>query len=401
MQVVFFLALLAVHVFGHRPGQSFGHAAAHRLVRKEVSLQAKNTRVVGNVTDPTLSRDSCGSVKMGLRTFWTCRDTSIRLPDSEEYGYLFVNTVGWTDNNWDGSPAIQAGGPKGAGSDGTNNILLMKGPRPALPAFFPLSSDMCSNSGACPDGKTRWTGWPDSPPMIASTALDGTITAYTWVVKQHIVSLSLEVLNSPPPATLYKMTYKLDLDPNVVPTVTTVNSEFWGPQEISYGAYGNVVKDGWAYLYGLAKDGVALARVLVGSIEDRNSYQYYVNGVWTSTKPDINDMKAVVPNAGTRGQGTFYYSERHQSYIWIGQNYPDIHADFYMTTAPTPEGPWTKPYFLYQGRNGDGYLPAYSLQAHPDMLRWSDDGIYLSWTQFFKSTTYAAYVTPLVYISFV
>lgn len=364
--------------------------------------QAKGITVLANVTDPSLSRDSCGSVNMGARTLWTCRDTSIRVADTDQYAYVFTNSASWTDNRGDGAPDIQVGGPAGAGSDGTNNILLMKGPRPSLPAFYPLGADMCPNSGVCDDGASRWTSWPDSPPMVAETAQDGTVTAYTWVSNNHIASASLEVLISQPSTTLYKMTYTPNADLQVLPTVTTVDGSFWGEHEIAYGTYGNVVNGGYAYLYGLlSPGGVALARVPVDSIEDKSRYEYFVHGTWTSTMPAINDPAAAVPNAGTAGQGTFYFSSRAQSYVWIGQASPSIWADFYIATAPSPEGPWMSPYLLYSGPNGDGDLPSYSLQAHPAMLREYDDGIYLTWTQYFKPSTYTAYVTPLVYVSFV
>ncbi|KAH6608934.1 hypothetical protein Trco_002280 [Trichoderma cornu-damae] len=364
--------------------------------------QAMSAAVLANVTDPDLSRDSCGSVKMGPRTLWACRDTAVRIPGTDRYGFLFANTAGWTGHGRDGAPAIQTGGPAGAGSDGANEILLMTGPRPTLPTFYPLGPNMCPNSGVCDDGTTRWTGWPDSPPLVTETARDGTVTAYTWVRNSHIASGSLEVLTPQPSTTLYKMAYKPDANPNVLPAVTTVDAGFWAEHQIAYGAYGSVAGGGYAYLYGLlSPGGVALARVPVGKVEDKSQYEYYAHGGWTSTMPAIDDPAAAIANAGTTGQGTFYYSSRARSYVWIGQGSPSIWADFYITTAPSPEGPWISPYLLYSGPNGDGDLPSYSLQAHPHMLREYDDGIYLTWTQYFKPSTYAAYVTPLAYVSFV
>ncbi|KAL7961128.1 hypothetical protein V8C34DRAFT_36392 [Trichoderma compactum] len=363
--------------------------------------QAKSATILANVTDPDLSRDSCGSVKMGFRTLWTCRDTAIRIPGTNQFAFVFANTAGWTDHQQDEAPAIQEGGPVGAGSDGTNSILLMKGPRPTLPTFYPLGPNMCPNSGACDDGTSRWTAWPDSPPMVTDTALNGAVTAYTWVSNNQMVSSSMELLTPQPPTTLFKMTYTPDLNPDVLPAVSTVDGNFWGEHEIAYGTYGNVVRGGYAYLYGLLHPGgVALARVPADCVENKSQYEYYVDGRWTSTKPAIDDPAAAVPNAGTTGQGTFYFSDRAQSYVWIGQGGLSVSADFYTTTAPSPEGPWTRPYLLYSGPNGDGDLPSYSLQAHPHMLREYDDGIYLTWTQYFKPSTYAAYVTPLVYVSF-
>ncbi|KAK5992857.1 hypothetical protein PT974_06279 [Cladobotryum mycophilum] len=396
----------------HHHSHQYAHEEGHYRVAKRqfpspsppaFMPEAKSATILANVTDPNVTRDSCGSVKMGFRTLWSCRDTSLRIPGTDKYGFLFVNTVGWTDDFLDGSPIIQEGGPEGAGSTGSNPILLMRGPRPTLPAFYPLDASQCAPSGRCDDGATRWTGWPDSPPMITDTAPDGTITAYTWTTNIHMESASFTVLNPQGSTTLYKMTYLPDLDPNTVPNVTIVAVDFWKDHEIGYGTYGNVVKDGYAYLYGLTDPkAVALARVPVDSVENRLKYEYFVNGTWTSKIPAINDTAAVVPNAGTAGQGTYYYDDKHQSYVWIGQPYFAIWADFFITTAPSPEGPWIQPYKLWSGVNGDGALPAYSLQAHPHFLRPTDDGIYVTWTQFFKETTYSAvYITPLAYISFV
>ena len=266
--------------------------------------------------------------------------------------------------------------------------------------FYPILKDECPDSGACEDG-SRWAIWPNSPPMITSTGgNEGTTIGYTWIPKAHLDDLTL--LNPEPARTLYKITYRATSKKRRLPSVSVVKENFWEQGEIGYGDYGNVVRDGIAYLYGQTDSpkGTALAKVGVGNVEDTGEYQYYVNGGWTKQRPDINDTAAIIPNAGAGGQGTFYYSDYFSSYIWIGQAAYSVAADFYLTTAPSPEGPWTKPYLIYQGTNGDSSLGGYSLQAHPGLLKSPDQkGIYLSWTQAFNSETYAAYVTPLVYVT--
>ena len=374
---------------------------AGRVVRAAVSPQVASVKLIANVTDPKVTRDSCGSVRIGDRALWTCRDTETWNKASGEGELpLIANTASWTDFDQDGTPKIQTG-PIGADSDGNNQILLMYGGHPkTYPTFYPILRDECPDSGVCDDG-SRWAIWPNSPPMITIADGNGGPTiGYTWIPKAHLDVLT--PLISEPARTLYKITYQETSKKSRLPSVSVVTENFWRRGEIGYGDYGNVVRNGIAYLYGQtgSPKGTALAKVAVNDVEDPKQYQYYVNGGWTKERPGINDTAAIIPNAGAGGQGTFYYSNYFSSYIWIGQAAYSGTADFYLTTAPSPEGPWTTPYQIYQGANGDSsFVGGYSLQAHPGLLRSPDQkGIYLSWTQAFETETYAAYVTPLVYV---
>ena len=368
--------------------------------RPAVSPQVKSVKLVANVTDPAVTRDSCASVRIGNRALWTCRDT-------EGWNYtsgqgelpVISNTASWTDFAADGTPKIQTG-PVGADSDGSNLILLMYGGHPAsLPAFYPILSDECSGYGVCDDG-TRWAIWPNSRPMVTKRA-DGSVTAYSWIPKAHLDVLTS--LNPEPIRTLYKVTYSPTSNKNKLPSVSVVDEEFWAEGDIGYGDYGNVVHDGIAYLYGQtdAEKGTVLAKVPADSVEDKSQYQYYVNGDWTSTMPGIDDTSAIIPNAGAGGQGTFYFSKYFNSFVWIGQTAMSGSADFMLTTAPTPEGLWIEPYLIYSGANGDSSIAGgYTLQAHPALLKSThQNGIYLTWTQQYETTTYGGYVTPLVYVT--
>lgn len=373
--------------------------------RAEVRPKVKSTTHVANVTDPSLSRDSCASSRVGGRTLWTCRDTTLYDVSKDECSLpLITNSASWTNLDMTkGGPYLETGAV-GAGSSGSNHILKMYGNNAySLNTYFPVLEDECPSNGVCQDS-SRWAIWPDQPPVITESTMDGGATGYTWVQKSHLRELTS--LNAEPAHTLYKTSYIPGADPNALPTVSVVDTQFWHEGEIGFGQYGSLVRDNTLYLYGQtdASKGTVLAKVPTSSVEDRPAYQYYVNGAWTSTMPSINDTSAILPNAGAGGQGTFYYSSHYQSYVWIGQQAISASADFYMTTAPSPEGPWIEPYLIYQGKNGDNPIGGYSLQAHPALLPSSDaseKGIYLTWTQQYEKTTYAAvYNTPLVWLEF-
>lgn len=362
--------------------------------------------LIANVTDPRLSRDSCTSTRIRSRTLWTCRDTMAYDPEKDdEVLPLVVNTAAWTDFNRDGTPRIVRNGPVGSGSNGSNPILQMYG-KPELASkapFYPIKqADACTltSGGRCSDG-TRTVVWQDSAPMVQSSKANGKTIAFTWIANWHIDKL--KALVKEPSYSLYKMVYdNRSEDRELLPTNTLVDAKFWAPGEIGYGAYGRVVRGGWAYLYGQGLyRNTALAKVPVGKVADKKAYQYYVNGTWTASRPRISDPSTWIPNAGAGKQGRFYYSEYFSSYMWIGQRNMSLDADFYLTTAPAPEGPWIKPFLIYQGQNGDSFLPSYSLQAHPALLKSGrEKGIYLTWTQGWAKETYGSYVSPLVYVTF-
>lgn len=374
--------------------------------RAEVRPTVKSTTYVANVTDPFLSRDSCGSSRVGGRALWTCRDTTLYDASKDECSLpLVTNTASWTNLDMTkGGPYLETG-PVGAGSSGTNSILKMYGnDAHNLNTYFSVLEDECPSNGVCEDS-TRWALWPDQPPVITESTMDGGATGYTWIRKSHLQDLTN--LNFEPAHTLYKTSYTPGSDNNALPSVSIVESEFWKHGEIGFGQYGSVVRDDTLYLYGQTDQskGTVVAKVSTDSVENRNAYQYYVNGKWTNSIPGINDTSAIIPNAGAGGQGTFYYSSHYQSYIWIGQQSISGQADFYMTTAPSPEGPWIEPYEIFKGKNGDSLIAGgYSLQAHPALLPSSDaseNAIYLTWTQQYSSDTYkAVYTTPLVYMEF-
>lgn len=368
-----------------------------------VSPQIASATLLANVTDPSVSRDSCGSSRIGNRLLWTCRDTeTYDVSTGQATDPLNVNTASWTNFNSDAGPDINAGGPVGAGSSGANEILQMYGGSPQSSQFYPIQPGECSSGGFC-DDNTRWVGWPNQPPVMTSSGSDGSGTGYTWVPNQHIRELT--ALNPEPTYGLWRVDYTPGDDPNALPTTTLVSETFWQEGQIGYGAQGSMLgPDGNVYLYGVTDQdqGTTLAKVPAGSVEDLTQYQYYVGGSWTTTMPGINDTSAIISNAGAGGQGSYYYSDHLSTYVWIGQSGASVFAQFFLTTAPAPEGPWIAPYEIYKGADGDyPGIGSYSLQAHYDMLSpATENGIYITWTQQWDASTYGGYVTPLVYLAF-
>ncbi|GAB7348938.1 hypothetical protein MBLNU459_g7624t1 [Dothideomycetes sp. NU459] len=347
-------------------------------------------QVVGLVTDPSLNRDSCASVVIDGRALWTCRDTQ-PISNGRPVFPIWSSSASWTTFNTSIANATNGSSRSLAMVD---RQLLMTGSTGQKP-FYPFGIDECGDNtaGGCPDG-TRYAIWPDSPPMVASTKPDGSAVAYTWISRAHIRN-DFSSVDPQPPATLYRIEYsRADTG---LPAVTIVDEEFWPNGSIPFGVYGNVVRNGMAYLWGRSSAGIALARVPTDGVDDICQYEYWVNGAWTSDEPEFNDTTINIPNVSAGGQGTYYYSDAWQSYVWIGQPGLSIYPDFYITTAPDPTGPWTQPRHFYSAPGGNGTFPGYSLQAHPGLGSPGGNGIYLTYTRMdVDASGVAYYSTPLI-----
>lgn len=368
-------------------------ALSIQLVEAYIPTVSGTPQVLGLVQDPTINRDSCGSSRFGSRAFWTCRDSQPFDSNGVPTLPVYSSSASWTDFNSDGTPELQSISGYGTG-------LLMYGNNNEQP-FYPILADECNDNtaGSCSDG-TRWAIWPDSPPLVTSEGSDGSIVAYTWIKQSHITS-SLGVENPDPPVTLYRVNY----DPSTagssgLPTVTTVQENFWESTDFPYGPYGGVVSNGYAYIYGQnAAGSVALAKVPVDSVEDKSAYQYYIDETYITSNPGVNASGINIPNVSAGGQGTFYYSSVWSLFVWIGQASDSVSADFYVTTSPSPEGPWDTPTHFYSATNGNYFLGAYSLQAHPDLLSSSsENAIYLTYTKNDYTNNANYYTTPLILV---
>lgn len=125
--------------------------------------------VVGNVADPTINRDSCGSTRIGNRALWTCRDSQPYDGNGVPILPIWSSSASWSNFNADGTPGLQQ-----YGGGGSRN------------PYFPYAADECNgnSAGSCSDG-SRYAIWPDSPPLVTSS-VNNIVTAYTWIRKAHI-----------------------------------------------------------------------------------------------------------------------------------------------------------------------------------------------------------------------
>lgn len=332
--------------------------------------------VIGLLADPNLNRDSCGSSKYGDRALWLCRDSQHYDEDGVPILPLISDTASWTD-------ILPEGGSN----------LLMYGDNQDQP-FLPLLNCTDNVAGACDDG-SRYAVWPDSPPLVTS---DDNSTAISYVWNRNIHINGLEDLIPDPSVALYRLTYNYGDDG--LPEVEVVDEKFWEENAIPYGAYGSLVHDDTAYLWGKGSDGaVSLARVPTASVEDKSTYEYYVNGEWTGDVPSFGDDGVDLENASAGGQGTYYYSDPWESYVWIGQETVSVSADFFITTAPEPQGPWIEPINFHSAETGNDTLGAYTLQANPALTAPGANEIYLTYTKTDKvSDDVALYTMPLIHV---
>ncbi|KAI1333520.1 hypothetical protein F5Y15DRAFT_404967 [Xylariaceae sp. FL0016] len=359
---------------------------AARSIMRRTTPTVKSAEVVGQVADPRIDRDSCTSTRIGDRELWTCRDSQ-SYPGASE-GFFYSSTASWTSFNADGTPALVDGN------------LTCVGDNTA--AYFPIAASECAaDSGSC-DDQSRWVIWPDSPPLPAPRD-DGSVKLYTWIRNVHLdISNGLgPQLNPNPTASMYRSTYTADLAGDELPPTELVSDSFYEAGKAAYGNYGWVVRDGTAYLYGALNGtdgttGIGLAKVSTATIEDLSTYQYWdpATSSWDASQPDVTDVGKAIPNAGTGQQGTYYYSGYFGRYVWIGSASGFPNADFYVTTAEQPEGPWEEPVLFYSGPQGTTFA-GYSQQAHPGLSVEQGDGndIYLTYTQ-----QNEFYNTPLVHV---
>ncbi|KAJ7766196.1 hypothetical protein B0H16DRAFT_1413007 [Mycena metata] len=367
--------------------------AASLEARTTITPTVAKVTEYGNLIDPGLNRDSCSSTYWAPnKVLWVCRDTQQAFKNGTIGAVLVANTVSYSTMP---SPPSDP------------NPLLLHTPQGYGPLFYPFNADECPaptgcgegvcGAGFCADG-TRWVGWPDTTPVVTLRAPLGVVNAYGWMAQQRLTGL--EVLNQTG-WTLYHVTSGIDLLGNSIPKAVSQIESFWKVDQIGYGTAANLVHDGYAYLYGATPGRrLALARApLIGaipSLEDHSIYEYWVNGKWTHTAPVSSDPTIVLENTSAI-QGTIYYSPKWKSFVSIGgDGFPD--ANFIISTAPNPEGPWSTPVQFYSGSIGNGTLPAYSAIAHPGMTDGTGDYIMLTWTKTFlyPGGEFNVYEAPLI-----
>ncbi|KAF8186586.1 hypothetical protein K438DRAFT_2019814 [Mycena galopus ATCC 62051] len=321
-----------------------------------------STTSYGSLVSSGLSRDSCTSSAWSGNALWVCRDTEQITSSGQVILPVIANTASYSplpNAPTDPQPLVLSS-PQGFGS-----------------LYYPLEADECPPYGVCSDG-TRWVGWPDTGPVV-TFSFDGDVNAYAFIARQHLSGLT--VVNAPVSYTLYHV---ISESAGSIPTASVLVSSFWSTTQIGYGSAASVVNNGYAYLYGATSSGhLAVARAaltdFLGALDDKSVYEYYVDGAWTATAPLSTDSTIPLPNTSS-AQGTIYWSPKWSSYVWIGgDGFPD--ANFYISTAPNPEGPWTAATLFYTGVVGVGSLPAYSAVAHPSLTDGTGDYIFISWTR--------------------
>ncbi|KAJ5763706.1 hypothetical protein N7533_002387 [Penicillium manginii] len=292
-------------------------------------------QVVGILADSSLNRDSCGSSLFGDRALWVCRDTQHYDSDGIPNLPIFTSSASWSD-------LVTGGGSQ----------LTMYGDNQDN-SFYPLVPGNCDDNqaGICSDG-TRYPLWANAPPLVTSSDSSGT-TGYTWISNSHISGLSDLIPH--PSVALYRVSYTTGA--SGLPKVELINEAFWAENDIPFGTYGGVVQDDVVYIWGQATGGLCESR--------------------TRTR------------CQRRGQ--------IGSFVWIGQASNSVSADFYITTSPAPEGPWTEPVQFYSGVNGNYSLGAYTLQANPALSLPDSNEVYLTYTKTDAvGDNVALYTTPLI-----
>ncbi|KAJ6476740.1 hypothetical protein C8R47DRAFT_1052045 [Mycena vitilis] len=336
-----------------------------------------STTDYGSLADP-LNRDSCSSSRWsGNVVLWVCRDSQIVGANGNPKDPSIPNTAAFSS----------------LPSNPNNPEPLALSTEAFGSPYYALGADECPPLGLCGDG-SRWVGWPDTGPVVTLSNASGAVNAYAFITRQHLSGL--DVLATPG-YSLYRLTLQ---HAGTLPSVKVETSSFWSGTQIGYGSAGSVLRNGFAYLYGATPNrqlAVARAKLtgLTSSLEDRRNYEYYVNGSWTRTVPIFNNSAIALANTSAK-QGTMYWSPKWKSYVWIGGDaFPE--ANFLISTAPQPEGPWSVPQQFYSGAVGNGSLPAYSAVAHPSLTDGTGDYIFLTWTRTRPSPSGEdLYDTPLV-----
>ncbi|KAJ7670114.1 hypothetical protein DFH06DRAFT_1280142 [Mycena polygramma] len=337
-----------------------------------------STTSYGSLVSAGLTRDSCSSSLWSGNVLWVCRDTE-SISNGNPVLPVVANTASFS-----GMPNAPS----------NPQPLVLSSPQGFGSLFYQLESDECPPYGECSDG-SRWVGWPDTGPVVTFRGTGGAVNAYAFINKAHLSGLS--TVNTPS----YSLYHVSSNSVGPIPTTSMDISSFWSSSQIGYGSAASVVNNGYAYLYGATPNGkLALARAaqtgFLGNLEDKTLYQYYVNGGWTSVAPASNDASIPLPNTSSV-QGTIYWSPKWQSYVWIGgDGFPN--ANFFVSTAPNPEGPWSAGVKFYSGAVGVGTLPAYSATAHPSLTDGTGNYIFISWTRTINNPTGSGtvYDQPLV-----
>lgn len=196
-----------------------GPAPDRTINKRAVTLTLSSASQVATASDPYWNRDSCNSVRVDTRELWTCRDS---IGKGKQF---YSSTASWSNFNSGNGPVIK------------NGRLPQYGDNTYT--YFKVPSNECGgSSGTCTDG-TRWTIWPDSPPLPVKGA-NNAVTMYTWIRNIHVNQNTGAQIVENPSTGLYRAQYNPANQGTsaTLPTVTLVNEHFWAADTIPYGQYG-------------------------------------------------------------------------------------------------------------------------------------------------------------------
>ncbi|HXC99323.1 MAG TPA: DUF4185 domain-containing protein [Verrucomicrobiae bacterium] len=131
--------------------------------------------------------------------------------------------------------------------------------------------------------------------------------------------------------------------------------------------------DGWLYLFGITEanhpQGVILARVRPGKIEDPDAYQFYA-GAGPQFSPRKDDASTLITNIP--GQVSMAWNSYLQKYVMASSSDFFHPREIRFHVADTPCGPWSPPVArveLPAIRQGKRLTLAYCAYLHPELFR--------------------------------
>ncbi|KAK9471443.1 uncharacterized protein V1510DRAFT_404127 [Dipodascopsis tothii] len=279
----------------------------------------------------SIYRDGGGSCTLGNRTFWFFDDTEAYAADGSFAGFASnslavansFNHLGWL-------------------TDVTVNKST--GVFPAIP--FTASEYVVRNSQT-----SRYAIWTYTNCVEVSR----TEAAHFWQVVKYTAANEYSTIG------VTQAYYTLDEAANRL-SVERPKQLYLDNTVYEYGAFGNIVIDGYAYLYGLdtiysSRYDVHVARAPLTSIKDQSTWQYYdaSTGTWSSTITHPSARRrsaAVIQGTMPFSSGAFFFSQYHNQYCLVFFN-NWIDSTFRILFADTPVGPWdTNNKVLYKSDKG-------------------------------------------------
>lgn len=196
-------------------------------------------------------------------------------------------------------------------------------------------------------GNGRYAVWPSQSMITFGSTAVGVVPVVintndpSAIVYQYNTLVQVTIGSSGPVAT------------RLVPNLFSYTNE------IPYGSFGILSgPDGYTYLFAADTTGLKAARVqnTLAALQNRNLYQYYNRGVWSSIMPAQNDAQSNIFNytANYFGDivglysGEMFFSPYHNTYVlvfmdgWVDGSFQVVYSTNGQLT-----GPWSSPSTIY------------------------------------------------------